>query len=357
MFACPYYICNAEVELVLNSKSAILIEPTTESIVYTKNAHEKRSPASMTKIMSLKIIFDCYKDGKFKMEDLVTTSEYASSMGGSQIFLSVGEQMIVEDLIKSIIIASANDACVAMAEFTYGSEEAFVEQMNKEAKNLGLTNTNFVNCTGLPTNNHYTTAHDMALIACSLLNNHADEVLPISSRYDDYIREGTEKQFWLVNTNKLVRFVEGIDGLKTGWTVEAGYCLTATMCKNDIRFVAVAMGAETPQKRNSDIVNMLQYGVSNYEIVSLYNKDDSVKEVEDILSRPNKYHLVVPKDINILKRKGVDLGEVSTKINKNELEIYIDDKFFQSVKLEIKEVLSKANFLEIFLEIIGQMFG
>lgn len=350
-------LTKAETILTPNSKSAILMEASTGTIVYQQNVEEKRAPASMTKIMSLKLIFDSYKEGRFTMDDIVTTSEYAASMGGSQIFLSVGEQMKISDLVKSIIIASANDACVAMAEYISGSEKAFVEMMNQEAEKMGLKNTHFENATGLPIDNHYTTAHDMAIMAKYLINDHGDEVLPISSRYDDYVRQGTEKQFWLVNTNKLVKFIPGIDGLKTGWTAEAGYCLTATMNKNNIRFIAVAMGSETAKKRNVDIVNMLNYGVSNYELVSLYKKGDIVAEKEDILSTPHQYHLVVNENVNILKGKNEQLGEITTKIEEDTLKIYLNGTLYDEVALVTKEKITKASFLDIFLDILKQMFG
>ena len=346
---------NASNELANDSKSAILIESTTGEIVFSKDENTRRSPASMTKIMSLKIILDCYNDNRFTMDDLVTTSEYASSMGGSQIFLSVGEKMPVKDLIKSIAIASANDACVAMAEFLCGSEAEFVRKMNDEAKKMGLKNTHFENATGLPIQNHYTSAYDIALIARELINKHGDIILPITSKYDDYVREGTEKQFWLVNTNKLVKFIDGVDGLKTGWTVEAGYCLTATIKKNDIRFIAVSMGAETAKKRNNDVVDMLNYGVANYELVSIYKKGEVIKTIEDFKSMPNLYHLVTVEDITILKKKQEKIGNVETIVEDNILKVYIDGEFYKETELEILEEVEKANFFEIILRLLKQL--
>ena len=350
-------LVKAEVALANNSKSACLLEPSTLGVLYEKNASTRLFPASMTKIMSIKVILDHYAKGSFTMDDMVTTSNYASSMGGSQIFLSVGEKMCVSDLLKSLIIASANDACVALAEFVSGTEAAFVDLMNKEAINLGLKNTHFANCTGLPINNHYTSAYDMAVIASHLLNLYGDIVLPISSRYEDFVREGTTKQFWLVNTNKLVRYIEGIDGLKTGWTVEAGYCLTATMKKDGMRLIAVSMGCETPQKRNSDIVELLNYGMSNYEIVNLFKKGDIVKELENINTNPNIYHLVVGKDVNLLKKKSEVLGKVTSEVVDNKMRVYLDNELYQEVDLVVSEKLEKSSFLEIFFNLIKQMFG
>lgn len=350
-------LSKAETMMASNCDSAILMESMTGEVVFEKNSHYKRAPASMTKVMSLKIIFDNYKDGRFTMDDLVTTSEYASSMGGSQIFLAVGEQMKVKDLIKSIVIASANDACVAMAEFIGGTETSFVEMMNKEAEKMGLKDTHFVNATGLPAENHYTTAYDMAVMSKYLINEHGNEILPISSRYDDYVREGTEKQFWLVNTNKLIKFVEGVDGLKTGWTEKAGYCLTATMYKNNIRFIAVGMGCLTSKQRNSDIVDMLNYGITKYELVPIYKKGDVILEKQDILSTPNKFHLVVPQNVNILKKKNDELGKVTSNIENDVLKIYLDGNLYQEVILEVAEKIEKASFWDIFWDVIKQMFG
>ena len=347
----------ASINLAGDSKSAILLEASTGEVIFSKDMDAKRSPASMTKIMSLKIIMDCYKENRFTMDDLVTTSEYASSMGGSQIFLSVGERMSAKDLIKSIAIASANDACVSMAEFLYGSEANFVKKMNEEAEKMGLKNTHFENATGLPIKNHYTSAHDIALIARELINKHGDLILPITSRYDDYIREGTEKQFWLVNTNKLVKFIDGVDGLKTGWTVDAGYCLTATIMKNNIRFIAVSMGAETAKKRNNDIVNMLNYGVANYELVSIFKKGDIVKTINDFKTMPNIYHLVVKKDVNILKNKQDKIGEITSTIEDTTLKVYVDGNLYKEMELEVLEEVEKANFLEIILRLLKQLLS
>ena len=222
-----------DIGLVKVGKSAILMEASTGTILYSKEPDLRRPPASMTKIMTLKLILDAVESKRIDLEEMVTTSEYASKQIGTRIFLSVNEQMKVKDLKKSIAIASANDASVALAERISGSEENFVAMMNKEASRLGLKNTNFVNCTGLPAHNHYSSSRDMAIMARELILKH-ENILEITKIYEDYVREDTpEKRFWLVNTNKLVRFVPGVDGLKTGWTEEAGYCLTATMKKTE----------------------------------------------------------------------------------------------------------------------------
>ena len=200
----------------INAPIGLLMEYSTGQIIYSKNVNERKYPASMTKMMGIYIILEKIKEGIIKYEDIVTVSANASSIGGSQVFLETGEQITINDLFKSICIASANDAIVALGEHTFGSESNFINEMNSMAKRLGMNNTNFVNATGFHNPNHYTTANDMAILALALLTNYKDDVLKYTSMYEGYIRENTEKPFWLVNTNKLVRFYEGMDGLKTG---------------------------------------------------------------------------------------------------------------------------------------------
>lgn len=197
-------------------KSAILMEVETKKVLYQFNPNEKRAPASMTKIMTMKLVLDAIKNNEFGMNDILTTSDYAASMGGSQIFLAPNEQMKVEDLFKSMVIASANDAAVVLAEKVSGSESNFASKMNHTAKLLGCKNTNFQNATGLPILNHYTTCYDLALIACSLLKDYEEIVIPYSSMYESYIRTDSNNPFWLVNTNKMLKGNSGVDGLKTG---------------------------------------------------------------------------------------------------------------------------------------------
>ena len=250
--------------LAPNSKSAIMIEASTGKVIYEKNADEQLSMASMTKMMTLLLIMENIENGNLKWDEMITTSEHAASMGGSQIFLEVGEQMTVEDLVKGICIASGNDAAVAMAERIGGTEDNFVKMMNDKAKELGLKNTNFINACGLDANNHYSSARDMALVAKELVKH--DKILEFSGTYEDYLRKNTDNSFWLVNTNKLVRYYQGVDGLKTGFTSTAGYCLTATAMKNNLRLISVVMGVETSDKRSSDTVNLLDYGFNTYKL-------------------------------------------------------------------------------------------
>src|SRR5699024_5395348 len=260
--------------LAPDAKSAILIERDTGEILFDKNAHQKLSPASMTKIMTLLLVMEAIDKGNLTLNEMIRVSERASSMGGSQVFLEAGEEMSVEDLIKAIAIASGNDASVALAERLAGSEEAFVQKMNQKVKELGLEHTNFQNTTGLPAKNHYSTAYDMAVIARELLQH--ERITKYTSIYEDYLRKGEDNEFWLVNTNKLIHFYPYVDGLKTGYTSEAKFCLTASAKKEDMRLVSVVMGAETVKDRNEMIMNMIDYGFHTFEVDKLYEKEEIV---------------------------------------------------------------------------------
>lgn len=232
--------------LLTDGKSAILIEASTGKVLYQKNAHDRYAPASMTKIMSMILIMEAIEDGKLKWTDTLVASEHAASMGGSQIFLQPNEKMKVKDLFKAVAIGSANDATVVFAENIAGTEENFVKKMNAKAKELGLKDTNFKNAVGLDEANHYSSAYDMARMAQELVKH--EKIFEFTTIYEDYLRQNTDNKFWLVNTNKLIKTYEGADGLKTGYTKEAGYCLTATANKNRMRLIATIMGASDSKK-------------------------------------------------------------------------------------------------------------
>lgn len=246
-------------DLAPNSKSAILVEVSTGTVIFEKNVNEKLAPASMTKVMSMLLFMEAIDSGKLSMDDLVLVSKNASSMGGSQIFLEEGSSVKVSELLKGIAIASGNDAVVALAEKIAGSEAAFVDLMNAKAESLGLKDTYFKNSHGLDAANHYTTAYDMSVMALELLKH--PKILEFTSIYEDYFNKPNGSKTWLVNTNKLVRFYEGIDGLKTGYTKEAGYCLSATGVRNNIRFLSVVMGVASSELRSADTVSLLSYGL------------------------------------------------------------------------------------------------
>ncbi|SEH82620.1 D-Ala-D-Ala carboxypeptidase DacF. Serine peptidase. MEROPS family S11 [Halobacillus karajensis] len=299
-------------EIVNSAKSAILMEKNSGMTLYNKEANKKLPPASMTKVMTLLLIMEELENGGIKLDEKVRISEHAASMGGSQIFLEAGEEMTVEDLLKGIAVASGNDASVAMAERISGSEKEFVAQMNKKAKDLGLKDTHFQNPTGLPAEDHYSTAHDMAVMARELLLH--DKVTEYTKIYDDYLRKGQDNEFWLVNTNKLIKNYPGMDGLKTGYTSEAKYCLTASAQRNDMHMIAVVMGAESPKKRNADVTSLLDYGFSQYEGVKLYSKDDTMNTMKITRGKPMHLNLSPEKDVVVLKKKNDKKSDYQTEI-------------------------------------------
>ena len=251
-------------KLDIKAKSAILLEVNTGKILYEMNADEKLPPASITKIMSLLLIMEAIDRGELSVEDVITASEHASSMGGSQIWLEPGETMTVDDLLKAAVIASANDATVALGEAVAGSEEGFVAQMNARAKELGCTNTKFINATGLDAEGHISSAHDVAIMSAELIKH--DRIKNYSTVWMDTLRDGESE---LVNTNKLVRFYEGTTGLKTGTTSGAGYCLSATAERDGLELVAVIMAGETSNDRFNGAKKLLDFGFANYQYVTI----------------------------------------------------------------------------------------
>ena len=260
-------VAQSPVSLDLACKSAILMDAATGTVLYEQNADEALPPASVTKIMTLLLVMEAIDAGAIKLTDMVSTSANAASMGGSQIFLEEGEQMSVEDMVKSVVISSANDAAVALAEFVAGSEEAFVERMNKRAEELGMVNTRFENTNGLDdtVENHVTSARDIALMSRELIKH--ETILKYSSIWMDTIRNGA---FGLTNTNRLVRFYKDATGLKTGSTAKAGFCVSATAKRDGMHLICVVMGAETRDIRNAIATKLLDYGFANY---SLYHAD------------------------------------------------------------------------------------
>lgn len=282
-------------EVVEFSESAILVESTTGKVLYEKDADLERAPASMTKIMSMILIMDAISNGNLKMTDDVIISEHASSMGGSQVYLNTGETYKVKELIKSIAIASANDAVTAMAEKIGGTEEKFVEMMNNKCKELGCTHTNFVNPHGLDAEGHFSSARDMALMGTYLVNTHP-EILEFTSIYEDYLQRPDGSSTWLVNTNKLVRFYQDVDGLKTGFTETAGYCLTSTAKKNNMRLVGVVMGVDSPDNRTSDTVKLLNYGFNTFKLSVVYEKNKVIDEVRVEKGKDTSAKLILMND-------------------------------------------------------------
>jgi len=302
-------------ELVDNVKSAILIDRDTGTVMYEKNSEEKLPPASMTKIMTMLLIMEAIDQGKLKLDEKIRTSEHAASMGGSQIFLEPGEEMTTEEMLKGIAIGSGNDAAVAVAERLAGSEEEFVNLMNKKAKELGLESTQFQNVTGLPVADHYSSAKDMALMAKELLKY--EDITKFTGTYEDYLREDTDKKFWLVNTNRLVKFYPGVDGLKTGFTAEAKYCLTATAMKNGMRVIAVVFGAPTSKERNAQVTKMLDYAFSQYETHPLHKREEAIGKVKVSKGSEKELTAVTSEPISILTKKGEQIDKLEKVITMN----------------------------------------
>ncbi len=310
-------IASAEgTDLAPNSRSAILIDYDTLEIIYEKNITEKLPPASMTKIMSMLLVMEAVDSGKISLDDEVLISENASSMGGSQVYLQQGEKYSVHDLLKGVAIASGNDAVVALAEYISGTVEEFVRLMNEKAKELGLESTHFENPHGLDSENHYSSAYDMAIMATELLKH--SKILEYTSIYEDYLTKNDGSNIWLVNTNKLIRYYNGVDGLKTGYTSDAGYCLTATAKKNDLRLIAVVMNVPVEEKRRSDVTAMLNYGFANYASYSLKGRNDLLeKKRVEILD--DEIELYLKDDYKILLRKGEEVPKYSFQIELNDI--------------------------------------
>ena len=355
-------------DLAPNAKSAIMIEASTGEILFQKNKDEKLAPASMTKMMSMLLIMEEIENGNLKWDEMITTSEKASSMGGSQIFLKAGEKMTVEDLLKGVAIASGNDAVVALAERVSGSEEQFVKRMNTRAKDLGLKNTNFINATGLTADNHYSSAYDMSLIAKELVRH--EKILEFTGTYEDYLRKDTKSPFWLVNTNRLVRFKEGVDGLKTGFTDEAGYCLTATMKKDNMRLITVVMKEENTSKRSADTTKMLDYGFNIYMVQTILDEKTTIEKKKVELGKTLTTEIVPKENITILNKKSDDQKNITYKTNINKIiapvkkgdkvgtiDIIEDNNIISTIDATVKEDITKANILTIYLRNLKEIIS
>ena len=350
--------------LVLNlnclasNKGSILIEFTSGEILMDDNAYTHNAPASMTKMMTLLLVMEKIDNGKIKLTDKVTISETAANMGGSQVFLQPGEVITVDELIKSVCIASANDSAVALAEYVGGTVDKFVNMMNQKVKSLGLSNTNFENVHGLDSDNHYSCPYDMSMIAKELLKH--KKILEYSSIYEDYLKKNDGSSIWMVNTNKLIRYYNGLDGLKTGFTSTAGYCLTATAKRNDMRLISVVMGSETSETRSKETIELLDYGFNNYKLKTIFKNDinlGSVKvkngkkdyvelklidNVTDLVSIENEFkydHKIKVNDI-------IAPVNVGDKVGK--LELYKNGKKIKSFDITVKESVKKANVWDLY---------
>lgn len=356
------------VEMEISAKSAILVDFNTGKVLYSKNENEPLAMASMTKVMSMLLIMEKIDDGSLKYDDIVEISTESSSMGGSQIFLNPGDKYKVIDLLKGVAMASANDAVVALAEKTYGSKEHFIEAMNKKAESLGLKNTHFVNVHGLDEEGHYSSAYDMSVMARELLKH--EKILDFTKVYEEYLTKPDGSQIWLVNTNKLVRFYDGVDGLKTGFTQKAGYCLTATGKKNNLRLISVVMGEESIEKRSSDTVKLLNYGFNTFKVNLIKNKSEILgkvnvqkgkKENVDVVlvndliellnasDKPSNYKFKILVDkitapvkkgdvigkVKVLNDNGILISQVDITVNENVLKANLWDLFKRNLKYNL----------------------
>lgn len=358
LFSLSTIACAQNDTLNISSPSAILIEKTTGKVMYEKNADEKMKPASVTKIMTMLLIFDAIKDGQFGYDDVVTASAYATSMGGSQVYLKEGEQLTVDEMLKCIAIASANDACVAMAEYVSGSVSEFVSKMNEKAKELGMTSTNFENCTGLEAEGHITTARDISIMSQELLKY--DEIKKYTTVWMDSIRNG---EFGLTNTNKLIRFYNGATGLKTGYTSQSGYCISATALKDGMELIAVVMAGKSSDSRNTDAKAILNYGFANYSLYKpeslslepvkvIKGKDKTVMPkingtTEALVEKSNlkniKYVVDVCRDVMAPVETGQKLGE---------LKLVSGERVITKIDIVSSSSVQKAGVFEFFLELV-----
>lgn len=301
---------SANADFNFKSKSQILIEMNTGSVIYENNADEKAYPASVTKIMTMLLIMEAIDSGKISYEDKVTCSENAAAMGGSQIWFKVGEQLTIDEALKSICVVSANDVCVAMAEMIGGNEENFVKMMNDKAKELNMTGTNFVNCHGIDDPNHYTTARDIAKMSIELMTKHP-EITKYTTIWLDTIRNG---EFQLSNTNKLIRYYDGATGLKTGFTSTALYNLSATATKGEMSLVAVVLTAPSSDVRNEEAKQLLNYGFANYEVQKVCKKGEVIDNVKVNKNLSSNVDIALESDISILTEKGKKL-EYDKEVN------------------------------------------
>ena len=353
--------------LSVSSKSAILMDVGSGQILYEKNAHDKLPPASVTKVMTMLLICEALDSGKITLDDSVQISDNAASMGGSQIFLEAGEVQKVDTLLKGIAVASANDGCVAMAEYIGGSVESFVDMMNAKAKELNMKDTNFVNTNGLPVDNHYTSAHDIAIMSRELLKH--DVISKYLTTWMDQVVVGKKQiTVGLANTNKLIKHYQGATGVKTGFTQQAKYCLSASAKRGDTHLVAVTLGAETSPERFKDASSLLYFWFAIYESVKLWSNNDNIATLTLDKADEQKINLVAKEDLSVLIKKGGN-KDFTRKIKVNEnptipikkgtnlgyVEIYQGKTLVGKVDLVNTKDIQKASYLKMLQRVIDEM--
>ena len=349
-----------ETGITIKSESRVIMEVSTGKVLYEKDADTPKAPTSMTKIMTMLLIMEAIDDGRLSMDDEVNISTNASGMGGSQAYLEANTTSKVSTLLTAIAIGSANDASVAMAEKIGGTEENFVNMMNKRAKQLGAENTTFKNPHGLDEDGHLTTARDLAIIARELITKH-EEILKLTSTYETTITHANGKSLWLVNTNKLIKFYNGLDGLKTGFTGNAGYCLTGSMKRNDMRLITVTMKAPTKEDRNTDTISMMEYAYSMFYKDTILKSDKKLGTmfIDNSKKRKVNYYLekdvtvVVPKDVrNIDYKYTIDLTNTKAPLKKGDkvgtLKLSVNNEEI-SYNVIVNESVLKSNFFNRIL--------
>ena len=349
--------------LPLSCASAVLMEKETGALLYEQNPHEQLEPASVTKVMTLLLIFEALDADRISLEDTVTVSAYAAGMGGSQVYLKEGEQMTVSELIKCVTVVSGNDCAVALAEHLSGSEAAFVARMNQRAQELGMTDTNFVNCTGLPAPGHVTSAYDIALMSRELILHHPS-IRDYTTIWMDSIRDGT---FGLTNTNRLVRFYQGATGLKTGSTDSALYCMSATAERDGMELIAVVMKAPTSAQRFEDAKVLLDYGFASYALVSVY-PESPLAPVDVLLGTVSQVQPQLQRECRLLVRKG-EAGQVTTRLTLPQdleapveqgqilgrMEVYVGEELRDSVPITAAQPVDRLTVPGIFSRLLRQL--
>lgn len=343
-------------DLCGGSTAAILIETNTGKVLYNKEKDRRLPPASMTKIMTLLLIYEALDSNQITKSTMLTIGEEPTKVEGSKAFLSIGDEINVDELLKCICIASANDAAIAMAMHLEGTEAAFVDKMNAKVESLGLKNTHFSDCTGLSSRNHYTSAYDLAVISNELIQKHPD-VLNYTNLQEDYIRKDTSKPFWLVNTNKMIGRVKYLDGLKTGYTSFSKYCITLHMKQDNMGLITVVFGYDKPTTRNAESLELLRWGYANYKLDKVVEKNKVVDSVDHILYK-NRINVVVENDVYYLSKKS-DKLEYDVKyeytIHENQctgkVYVYLDDKVIQEGNLVNQGEIQKKNFFELWSSI------
>ena len=365
----PFFVyADEKMDLIPNATSGLLMDADTGKIIFKKDINNRVAVASMTKMVAQIIIMEEIDKGTIKWDDVITVSKNAADMGGSQIYITEGEKITIEDLMKGISMASGNDATVAMAEVISGTEVKFVKRMNDKVKELGLKNTFFKNCTGLDEDGHYSTAYDMAIIARELVTKYP-EILRFSSVYEDYLRENTDNKFWLVNTNKLVHFYEGADGLKTGHTDNAGYCLAATAKRNNVRLIAIVLGEKNATVRNNETMDLLDYGYQNIRVKKLLSRDKILKKLKvdkadnEIVEIKLINDLVVSEfvgDVNDNYDLDIQVDELKLPLKVGDVVgkvvVSSDGKVIKEGFLTVKKNVAALSFWELFIRELNDLF-